>query len=685
MSKLPPDPPDAVASARREIDDADREILRVLGRRFAAVRRIAALKGAEPGRAFFDEGREREILERWAATARGLELPEPFVQDMLREILRHSKRVQEPLMPRERGNERRRTRPRVAIQGIAASNSALAVTRLFATRATRGAEPVFAETFAEAVEALQEGRVDYALLPVENSISGIILDVHRLICDGTLHAVDEEVLVLRHVLAARPGSSLERILTVRSHPAALAQCTRFLRNTGLRCEPWFDTAGAAESLASAPESTAAICSPEAAELHGLDVLARDLADHDSSETRFLLLSTRAETPDVRLPCRTTVFFRLNHHEGALARILQVFAEHGANLLRIESRPQVDHPWEYGFLVDLEGHGEEAHLAEALRRARRYCNHLRVVGTYPRRARPSESRPRIAGPPRAARRPAPQPEAPPRTPALLTDLAPDRKRTTVRVGSTSIGPDAFTLIAGPCAVETREQVLAAAAIVRRAGGAILRGGAYKPRTSPYSFQGLGVEGLRYLEEAGAAHGLPVVTEVVRIENIPDVLAHADMIQVGARNMQNFPLLKELGAVDRPILLKRGMSATLKELLLAAEYILSAGNQQVVLCERGIRTFETATRSTLDLSAIPVLRRRTHLPIIVDPSHAAGDRELVTPLAVAAAAAGADGLIVETHPEPERALCDRDQALTPAGLEEMVEAVGAVLAAQGRAWR
>ncbi len=228
---------------------------------------------------------------------------------------------------------------------------------------------------------------------------------------------------------------------------------------------------------------------------------------------------------------------------------------------------------------------------------------------------------------------------------------------------TVGGAALTVIAGPCSVEGRDMLFATARSVREAGAVMLRGGAFKPRTSPYAFQGLGDEALRLLVEARAETGLPVVTEVMDTRQVEKVAAHVDMLQIGARNMQNFPLLSEVGRVDRPVLLKRGMSATVRELLMAAEYVMVQGNRQVILCERGIRTFETATRNTLDVAAIPVLKRETHLPVIVDPSHAAGHTELVAPLAFAAVAAGADGLMVEVHPCPEAALSDGDQSLTP----------------------
>jgi 3-deoxy-7-phosphoheptulonate synthase len=236
-----------------------------------------------------------------------------------------------------------------------------------------------------------------------------------------------------------------------------------------------------------------------------------------------------------------------------------------------------------------------------------------------------------------------------------------ERTVLEIDGRRIGGDHFATIAGPCTVESREVLLDTARTVKDAGAQFLRGGAYKPRTSPYSFQGLGEAGLRLLAEAKAETGLPIVTELMDVRDLEPVLEVADVVQLGARNMQNYTLLTEVGRAGKPVLLKRGLSATLEELLMAAEYILKEGNEQVMLCERGIRTYEPSYRFTLDLMAVPVLRELTHLPIVIDPSHAAGKRSLVEPLSLAAAAAGADGIIVEIHPSPEEAVCDGPQAL------------------------
>ncbi len=258
-----------------------------------------------------------------------------------------------------------------------------------------------------------------------------------------------------------------------------------------------------------------------------------------------------------------------------------------------------------------------------------------------------------------------------------------ERTIVRLaGGAAFGGDKLAICAGPCSVESAEQIEATAAGVARAGANVLRGGAFKPRTSPYAFQGLGLEGLQMLREAADRYRLSVVTEVMDPRDIPDVSRYADMLQIGARNMQNFALLREAGESGKPVLLKRGLSATVEEWLMAAEYLLVAGNPNIVLCERGVRSFDPATRNLLDLSVVPLLAEMTHLPVIVDPSHGTGVARLVEPMALAAIAAGADGLLVEVHPNPASAVSDGQQSLTPDDFAALVGRLGAVATAVGR---
>jgi 3-deoxy-7-phosphoheptulonate synthase len=254
-------------------------------------------------------------------------------------------------------------------------------------------------------------------------------------------------------------------------------------------------------------------------------------------------------------------------------------------------------------------------------------------------------------------------------------------TVIDVMGNKIGGNNFQIIAGPCSVESAEQICAVARHVKASGATMLRGGAFKPRTSPYAFQGLRAEGLELLLEAKKATGMPIVTEIMNIDHLP-LFEHVDVIQVGARNMQNFEMLKELGRIDKPILLKRGLANTMEELLMSAEYIMAGGNKHVMLCERGIRTFETYTRNTLDLSAVPLLKERSHLPVVVDPSHATGIARMVKPMSLAAAAAGADALIIEVHNDPAHALCDGAQSLTPEAFDTLVDAINPLLPLLGK---
>jgi 3-deoxy-7-phosphoheptulonate synthase len=255
-------------------------------------------------------------------------------------------------------------------------------------------------------------------------------------------------------------------------------------------------------------------------------------------------------------------------------------------------------------------------------------------------------------------------------------------TVVRVGDVPIGGGEFTVIAGPCSIESEEQMMECGYVAKKAGAKILRGGAFKPRTSPYSFQGMEEEGLKLLQKVGQRTGMPVVTEVMNTADVDLIEEYSDILQIGARNVQNFALLKKVGRSRRPVLLKRGMMTTIEELLMSAEYILSEGNGQVILCERGIRTFETATRNTLDISAVPVLKELTHLPVIIDPSHAAGHAKYVIPLTRAAVAVGADGVIVEIHPEPEKAVCDGPQSLRPEQFYRLMDEVNLIKDAMHR---
>jgi len=463
--------------------------------------------------------------------------------------------------------------------------------------------------------------------------------------------------------------------TVYGHPQAVTQCSEFLNSlTDVEVVFFSDTAMSGRRIHELGDPTvAAIASEEAAGVFGLQILKKGISNRKENYTRFLVVARDPIAVDLQVPSKTSLVMAVGNEPGALLDVLTEFRTEAIPMVKLESRPTIDNPWEEMFYLDFEGNLADRRIQRALDGVKRKAKYVRVLGSYPSQdLRPHRARVQVSAPPMDI-------DAPPvELKTVASSVEPNGyhlasrhhkpENTVIDVGGVKIGGDKMFVIAGPCAVESIDQVMEAAKAVKAAGGTMLRGGCFKPRTSPYSFQGLGYEGLEMLAEAGRVYGLPIVTEVPAPEEVERMSETADVLQIGARNMQNFTLLSEVGRSSRPVMLKRGMSASLDELLQAAEYILSAGNQQVFLCERGIRTFETSTRNTLDVAAVPVLKSRTHLPVIVDPSHAAGDRLLVAPLALAAQAAGADGIMVEIHPHPAEALSDGPQAL---GLEDYAE--------------
>ena len=546
---------------------------------------------------------------------------------------------------------------RVAIQGTHGSFSEAA-----ARRRWPGLETLPCREAKDVVAAVREGRAEAGCLPIENSLIGSVTTTYDLLeeafGDGTLRLTHEILYPVHHTLMAIPGARLDGIKRVLSHPVALGQCREWLSRNLPDAElvsAW-DTAGSAEMVAQEKNpALAAVAARHAADAHGLVPIAERIEDDPSNQTRFLTF-TRA---GVELPAasggisryKTSIIVLIDHKPGMLALTLQAFGVGGVNLMALQSRPERSAPWTYRFYVDVDGAATDPRVAEALEEVEALAARVVVLGSYEAWVEGS----RLSAPPPTPAHHTRKPEIP------LVDRrrAPEGSR--VQVRHLAFGGESPVLIAGPCSVESEAMILETADAVAKLGGDMLRGGAYKPRTSPYDFQGLGVKGLRYLAEARERTSLPVVTEVLSWEEVAVVAHFADMLQIGARNMQNFSLLRAASRSGKPILLKRGAGATIEEWLMAAEYILAEGNPNVVLCERGIRTFERATRHTLDLNAVVMVRERTHLPVIVDPSHAAGLRSLVLPLSLGSLAAGASGLIVEIHPDPASAMSDGAQSL------------------------
>ena len=654
---------DSLHSIRNRLDDVDRRLVEALAERQRLVAEVAALK-ADPTLPLQDVERERELLARIAELAGANGLDSYFVESLYRRILEHSVRFQ---AARQAGAGTVGALV-VTYQGVEGSYSHTAARSHFATA---GVEIQFHgyRSFATAIDALTAGEADIAFLPIENSLTGSITETYDLLGQANLHLIGEEVHRVEHCLLALEQVPLGLIRRIGSHPQALAQCSSFLDGLqDCRVEIEEDTASAAMLVAESGDlSRAAIASEEAAARYGLQVIKRNIANQKENYTRFVAIAREPKPADPRLPHKTSLLLTTAHEKGALARCLDTLAQHEVNLTKLESRPSTERPWQYLFYLDHEGGIHEQHVDVALRELRKHAQAVRILGSYPRSGATASVQ--------VSRNISSAQEQTPRSPATKTSpvseqnsayrLASRRQQnvdSVIEIKGVRVGGDApFAIIAGPCSVESREQILACARAVHEAGGKLLRGGCFKPRTSTYDFQGLGFNGLTLLHAAAAAYGLSIVTEVLHPGDVEAVAREADVLQIGARNMQNFALLKAVGKTRLPVLLKRGLMASIDEWLAAAEYVMAEGNARVILCERGIRTFETATRNTLDLSAVPVLRERTHLPVIVDPSHAAGRRQWVVPLVRAARAVGAHGVMIEIHPDPENALSDGPQSL------------------------
>lgn len=658
---------------RKNLDDLDGRLVELLGRRKQMVAEIIGAK-VENNLTLRDKDREAEHIANLIQRGRSLGLDSYFITKVFNEIIDYSLRVQQEfLVQSDNQPEHANDQIVIAFQGIEGAYSHHAGQKYFASKleqiAFRGLP-----TFKGVVESVEKGGADFAILPIENTTAGSINECYDLLSHTKLSIVGEEILSVNHCLMANEQVPLARIRRIYSHPKALEQCSDFLA-TLEHCtvESFVDTAMAVKKIKDENDlSSAAIASEFAAQMYGLTILKKGIANTKANYTRFFIVARNPVKYDLRIPCKTSLILATKHVEGALVHCLNVLAKHHLNMTKLESRPRPNVPWESLFYVDFEGNIENPEVKKALDELAGEVSYLKLLGSYPAKtiqgAQPvnaqSISR-KAAKIPEMARAQKVQPkrsgELPEKKPYRLASRCHKESDTLIRVKDVVVGGEDFVVIAGPCSVESREQVRQCAKAAKEAGADILRGGVFKPRTSPYSFQGLGFEGLRILAEAGEEFGLPIITEVVHPEQLESVASEAHILQIGARNMQNFALLREVGQVNKPVFLKRGMMASLDELLAAAEYILSQGNQQVILCERGIRTFETATRNTLDISAVPVLQSRSHLPVFVDPSHAAGDWRWVTPLSEAALATRAHGIMVEIHPNPKVAKSDGEQSL------------------------
>lgn len=664
---------------RDGINAIDDQILELLARRRALVGQVVELKEREDLQ-LRDVQREEQLLGRLIAKGRKLGLDAHAVTRIFHEVIDDSLRSQQLFLQRHRNPHSLSRTLHVAYQGAEGNSSYLAAQKYFTDREDR---TTFAGcgSFEEVVEAVEQGAADYGVLPIENTLAGVVNEVYDLLLRTKLSMVGEVVFELHHCLLAIDAVPLTKIRRVLAQWQTLAQCSRFLAQmAGCQKEPMLDTALAVRRLCEDRNpAQAAIASEEVARIFGLKVLERNIMDQPDNLTRFVVLAPKPVAVDLRIPAKTSMIIATAHEAGALLRALVVLERHGINMTKLESRPRKGSRFQYVFYLDFEGNIAEPRVNDALVELRGATSFLKILGCFPVETRErtlptiqslvGERRPLAAaeslaaaeeGPSTAGESAAVAADAtPPRHP--LTSRQTKRRDTVIDVRGTEIGAGELVVFAGPGAVESAEQILACARHVKECGGKVLMGGCFPSATSPLGFQGLGYEGLELLVEAGRQYDLPVMTEVPSAGDAERIGQWADILLVGHQNMQNYSLLSELGGMQRPIVLRRGPAASLEQLLDAAEFILTRGNQQVMLCEHGITTLETAPRNTLDLGGISILQQLTHLPVVVDPSHAAGRRDLVPPLTLAANAVRPHGIMLEIHPDPDRAACDGPQTL------------------------
>jgi chorismate mutase/prephenate dehydratase len=709
----PTAPPDPIAPAgsgpvhtaalkqlRQRLDQIDEDLVKLIARRMETVQLVIKEKQGHSG-GIRDAQREHELLGRVESLARAAGVAAPLVRKIFSELVAHSVSRQASTLTGLRDDQQPVT---VAYVGTPFTFNHLAAQK-FAAEWGQVATFEGHASIKEAVARLTDpgSGVDVLLLNIESTAAGSINQVYDVLREKDLHIIGEETIKVDLCLCGVAEVPLTAIDRVLSHPLALEQCSVFLEALPrARPVPVVDTALALRQIAEAKDPTqVAIGSPEGAEACGLVIIRRGIGNHEEILHRYVALARTPLTFDPRIPCRTSLILSTRHEHGALLGCLQTLGDHGLSLSKLESRPHPDRPWEYMFFVDFEGNVADARVAAAIDDLRARALYLKVLGCYPTKARALEAhvpRPegvgKIAGisastaaaPVLPATPPAGSPPAT-RAPTTVTSADPASRRrhrlvdreaqaenTQVRVGNLLIGGGGFVVIAGPGAVESEDLINRTARFVRDQGAHILRGGALRLRDGGDGFAGLGLPGVDLLAAAGRAVGMPIVTEITTPEEVRPVADRADILQIGARNMQNYALLREVGRVNRPVLLKRGLSATIDEWLAAADFILTQGNGQVILCERGIRTFENATPCTLDLSAVVVLKERTHLPVIVDPSHGTGRRRYVTAMSWAARACGADGLLIDVHPSPDEALADAAESLDFPGFAELMAGLG-----------
>jgi chorismate mutase / prephenate dehydratase len=623
---------------RAQLDEIDHGILSALVERDRVVREVANRKSAMGGGGLVrDPVREEAQLSRLTGEGQAEGLDGFYVGRVFREVLDHSVRLQHEFLARLIAGARPEQRDLVvSYQGIDGAYSHLAAMRHFGPR---GGNVTFRgyTTFRAMMEAVRDGAAQYGVLPIENTTAGSINDAYDLLAQMDLSIVGEEVQRVEHCLVAIEQVPLSSLRRVFSHPQALAQCSNFLSSlTDCHVEAFTDTAMAVQRVGQEQDlSQAAIASEDAARRYGLTVIKREIANQKENYTRMVVVAARPEKVDLRIAAKTSLVLALKHEQGALLGSLGALASRGLNLTKIESRPRLHTPWEYLFYVDFEGNIDDPAVHEALQELRLQTSFLRVLGSYPARRSP-EAKPSLSVRPVAhVKPPESAPTSAPPAPSSRRFRAED---TQIALGRAVLGGPKPVFLVGVGAHASREALLDSARALALAGAHALRienaAAALGLAHAPFS-----EDALLALEEVGKLTGLALALEVSEAAHVDRAARRADLLIVPGLHMHNEALLHEVGRLDRPLLLERSSMASLDEWLAAADRILSRGNHRVALCERGIRTFDN---TTLDLAAVPALRERSHLPVMVDPTRATSRASWALALAEGAVAAGAHGL-------------------------------------------
>ena len=617
-------------SLRDRIDGADQELLEALARRMEVVEEILQRKEVQ-GLPLFDAERETRLLTKVASLAMEKDLDPNLAERVLREVINHSREVQSRRVHHARNPSLKRAH-KIAYQGANGAYSWMACRKYFGD----DIEPIGYTSFVEVVDAVDSGTVDLSFLPIENVLAGTVYEVYDLLAESKLHVVGEEYLKIEHCLIGLEGTPLDHICTVLSHPVALQQCTAFIKSLpNASYQSYIDSAEAVRKVKDEDDSTqAAIASAEAAELYGLTVLRRGIADHPENYTRFWIISRDSASVDTRIPAKTSFLLVTDHSEGALVAALSALSSEGINLTKLESRPRKGTPWQYQFHIEMEGNIDEARIFEALDQVRSRARFLRVLGCFPSAMVGTTSRAQLE-PGEIELRSLKSKGFDSEVRSLPEKTLTSRQ---ILIDSILVGDSSFTTVVS-CPPDTGSEIVEKTLkCLRRLGQGLLR--ITRLGSSEKEIDG----NFKRIQQLANQHGVPLGCEVQAPGQIPLYDSHADVLFLSSRQMQNMSLLEAAGRTSVPIVLERNISSTVQELLSSANTILELGNQQVILCEGGIRTSESGSRSTIDLGAVLALKEETPFPVFIDPTQCISHHNRIPPLVNAAQHVGADGAVV-----------------------------------------